>query len=247
MPEKEGAEEKTTKSVVNKKQKQMMGEEGYDVARDEGRVKPSKDKKFREYKLPFNGKINKPKSITNLTKLAKRNEFILEVVKNLYENKLRQILILSDRIEHLKTIEGLIETFYPDFSFGYYIGGMKQSKLDESANKRIILASYGMAAEALDIPSLNTLVMTTPRSEVEQSIGRILRKKNKKVKPLIVDIVDNLPSFVNQSKYRLRLYKKKEYYIEKKIYQENILKSTEDITYKAVKSNTVVTGEVDFI
>ena len=45
MPEKDGAEEKTTKSVVNKKQKQMMGEEGYDVARDEGRVKPSKDKK----------------------------------------------------------------------------------------------------------------------------------------------------------------------------------------------------------
>ena len=46
MPDKEGAQEKsTTKEVVNKKQKQMMGEEGYDVARDEGRVKPSKDKK----------------------------------------------------------------------------------------------------------------------------------------------------------------------------------------------------------
>ena len=39
MPDKEGAQEKsTTKEVVNKKQKQMMGEEGYDVARDEGRV-----------------------------------------------------------------------------------------------------------------------------------------------------------------------------------------------------------------
>jgi len=45
MPDKEGAEEKTIKSVVNKKQKQMMGEEGYDVARDMGRVRPSKDKK----------------------------------------------------------------------------------------------------------------------------------------------------------------------------------------------------------
>ena len=46
MPDKEGAEEKsTTKEVVNKKQKQMMGEEGYDVARDEGRVSPAKDKK----------------------------------------------------------------------------------------------------------------------------------------------------------------------------------------------------------
>ena len=196
-----------------------------------------KDKKFREYKLPFNGKINKPKSITNITKLCKRNEFIIEVIKKLYENEFRQILVLSDRIEHLKSLEGLIETFYPDFSYGYYIGGMKQSKLDESADKRIILASYGMASEALDIPSLNTLVMTTPRSEVEQSVGRIIRKKSKNVKPLIVDIVDNLPSFINQSKNRIRLYKKKEYYIEKRIYVENELKDTIDISN--IKISTV--------
>ena len=46
MPEKDGADDKkTTKSVVNKKSKQMIGEEGYDIARDMGRVKPSKDKK----------------------------------------------------------------------------------------------------------------------------------------------------------------------------------------------------------
>ena len=45
MPDKDGAEEKTTKSVVSKRQKQMMGEEGDDIARDMGRVRPSKDKK----------------------------------------------------------------------------------------------------------------------------------------------------------------------------------------------------------
>ena len=45
MPEKDGDEGKSTKSVVNKKQKQMMGEEGYDIARDMGRVRPSKDKR----------------------------------------------------------------------------------------------------------------------------------------------------------------------------------------------------------
>ena len=46
MPEKEGDDDKkSTKSVVNKRQKQMMGEEGYDIARDMGKVKPSKDKK----------------------------------------------------------------------------------------------------------------------------------------------------------------------------------------------------------
>ena len=47
MPDKEGSddEKKSTKSVINKKQKQMMGEEGYDIDRDMGRVRPSKDKK----------------------------------------------------------------------------------------------------------------------------------------------------------------------------------------------------------
>ena len=46
MPDQQGADDKkTTKEVVNKKQKQMMGEEGYDIARDEGRVSPAKDKK----------------------------------------------------------------------------------------------------------------------------------------------------------------------------------------------------------
>ena len=47
MPDKEGSddEKKSTKSVVNKKQKQMMGEEGYDIDRDMGKVRPSKDKK----------------------------------------------------------------------------------------------------------------------------------------------------------------------------------------------------------
>ena len=45
MPEKDGDEGKSTKSVVNKKQKQMMGEEGYDIARDMGRVPKTRDKR----------------------------------------------------------------------------------------------------------------------------------------------------------------------------------------------------------
>ena len=46
MPDKEGSddEKKSTKSVVNKKQKQMMGEEGYDQLRDQGRIRKTKGK-----------------------------------------------------------------------------------------------------------------------------------------------------------------------------------------------------------
>ena len=77
MPDKEGAQEKsTTKEVVNKKQKQMMGEEGYDVARDEGRVKPSKDKKDAT-SYPVSDEVRKTQ---------KKNEgpSALEIVKKKY-------------------------------------------------------------------------------------------------------------------------------------------------------------------
>ena len=62
MPEKEGDEGKSTKSVVNKKQKQMMGEEGYDIARDMGRVKPSKDKKDATT-MPVSDEVKKTQKV----------------------------------------------------------------------------------------------------------------------------------------------------------------------------------------
>ena len=73
-----------------------------------------------------------------------------------------------------------------------------------------------MASEALDIPELNTLVMTTPRKEIEQTVGRILRKIHE-VQPIIVDIVDQLPSFSKQGMLRRKFYKNNEYVI--KIYE----------------------------
>ena len=86
--------------------------------------------------------------------------------------------------------------------------------------KKVILASYSMASEALDIPTLNTLLMVTPRSSVEQSVG-ILRKNNYIIEPLIIDIVDCLKSFKRQSLIRKRLYRKMKFNIEEINYLDN--------------------------
>ena len=107
---------------------------------------------------------------------------------------------------------------------------MKQSKLDESAKCTVILASYGMASEALDIPELNTLIMATPRRNIEQSVGRILRKKDHVIQPLIVDIVDQLSSFNNQGMARRKFYKKLKYNIKLIDVEENQIVAEEDIT-----------------
>ena len=117
----------------------------------------------------------------------------------------RKILILSDRIEHLEVLKQMIDDI-DLWTCNFYIGGMKQSKLDESAESDIILGSYGMAAEGLDIPTLNTLILATPRREVEQAVGRILRKINLNIRPTIYDITDQLPSFIRQSSCRKKLY-----------------------------------------
>ena len=74
MPDKDGDDEKkSTKSVVNKKQKQMMGEEGYDIARDMGKVRSSKDKKDATTMPPSKEmrktqKVNKGPSALELVK-----------------------------------------------------------------------------------------------------------------------------------------------------------------------------------
>jgi superfamily II DNA or RNA helicase len=94
---------------------------------------------------------------------------------------------------------------------GYYIGGMKEQALKETESKMVVIATYAMAAEALDIKTLTTLIMATPKTDIEQSVGRILREKHSS--PIVVDIVDSHNTFKNQWRKRKTFYKKENYKI----------------------------------
>ena len=83
MPEKDGDEGKSTKSVVNKKQKQMMGEEGYDIARDMGRVRPSKDKKDATT-MPVSDEVKK-------TQKVNKGPSALDIVKKKYKGQIMKM------------------------------------------------------------------------------------------------------------------------------------------------------------
>jgi len=209
-----------------------------------------KDKDFREFKLPYTGEINRPKTLTKICKITKRNKFIANILKEIMQEDGRKILVLSDRVEHLELIKELIDK-KPFATSDYYIGGRKQKDLDDAEKCQILLGTFAMASEALDIPSLNTLIMVTPRREIEQSIGRILRKSDHPVQPLIIDIVDELKSFLRQSKYRKRFYKKSHYQIKIIEVNENKIISEEECTSetspikKPVKQANI--EEVDFI
>ena len=122
---------------------------------------------------------------------------------------------------------------------------MKQIDLDKTADQaHIILASYAMAAEGLDIPNLNTLFMVTSRKEVEQAVGRIIRKLDPKLPPIIYDIIDNIPCFVNQGRYRKKLYTKLNFKINT-IYVHNnvIIDSKKETTHELLRTKASLLPE----
>jgi len=169
------------------------------------------DREFNEVEYDFRGNPKYSTMITKLCAYNKRTDFILRVIADLIvENPENQIMVLAhnrsiltylyDGINHRKL-----------GTTGYYVGGMKQEQLKQTEEKQIVLATYAMASEGLDIKTLSTLIMVTPKTDIVQSVGRILRMKHEN--PIIVDIVDSHEIFQNQWIQRRRYYKKCNYRI----------------------------------
>lgn len=103
----------------------------------------------------------------------------------------RTVLIQSDRVDHLHELSELTKKRgVPGSDIGFYERGLTSSQREVIKKKRVIFATYQMTAEATDIPQLDTLVMATPKSDVRQIVGRILREHPGKNDPLVFDLVD---------------------------------------------------------
>ena len=167
------------------------------------------DEDFNEIVYDYRGNPLYSTMISKLCNYSHRSEFILKILENLYkENNEQQIMILGHNKCLLVYLFKAIEE--RNFaSVGYYVGGMKEIELKKSESKNIIIATYSMASEALDIKTLTTLIMATPKTDVTQSIGRILRTKHGN--PLVIDIIDTHEIFRNQWKKRLTYYRKQKY------------------------------------
>ena len=169
------------------------------------------DDEFNEVKLDFRGKPAYSSMIVKLCEYNRRSDFILQVITDmLHENPAQQIMILAHNKSLLKYLYDAI-VHRNLATVGYYLGGMKEQALKETEGKKIVIATYAMAAEALDIKTLTTLIMATPKTDIEQSVGRILREKHSD--PIVVDIVDTHDLFKNQWRKRKTFYKRENYKI----------------------------------
>ena len=175
------------------------------------------DDEYNEVELDFRGQTAASKMLSKICNYNRRSEFIIKVLKDmLVENPKQQIMIIASYKNILKYMYDAIN-HHNICTVGYYIGGMKEIALKESESKQVVLATFSMAAEGLDIKSLTTLFMITPMTNIEQSVGRILRQKHD-FAPIVVDIIDAHANFQRQWAKRKAFYKQQNY----KIIQTNI-------------------------
>ena len=175
----------------------------------------STDEAYTKTDFDYRGNPIRARLLNTITEYEPRTRYLIPAVKKAYDEK-RKTLILSDRRDHLLMWERLLkEAGASDVAF--YVGGMKQIALDKSEGAQILLGTYSMAAEGMNIPTLNTIVLSTPKSNVEQSVGRILRQKKdeRAFNPLIIDILDAPHDcFVSQFRKRHDYFKKCGYKIK---------------------------------
>lgn len=173
------------------------------------------DPDYSEAPLDWKNDVIMARLLGKVIDYKPRTHYIAKIIKAwIKEDEGRRILVLSERINHLEMFEQLLKPL--GVHIGYYIGGMKDEERDKSAaNARIILATYAMASEAMNIKTLNAVVLASPRKKVEQSTGRILRirPEQRNLEHRILDFIDSHDMYLGQWRKRHAYYKQCHYNI----------------------------------
>lgn len=165
------------------------------------------DPAYSKEEKMFGDKLNVTRMINNICDFVPRTRAIVDAVLEVLDQEPeRKVLILSDRRAHLGVLKSMFDE--AGIASGFYMGGMAQAELKASEALPVILGTFHISHEGLDIRGLDTLVLASPKSDVVQASGRILRDKpeERRHTPLILDVVDGFSIFHGQAKKRAAYY-----------------------------------------
>jgi superfamily II DNA or RNA helicase len=174
------------------------------------------DPKFNEIIYNSQGVMFTTLMVNKLTECEHRTRWLAEILKDILEEAPhRQVLVLTDRVQHTKDLLAALPDSLREAAAILSTDVKADKRAEFCSSKTILIATYAMCKEGFDVPTLNTLLMATPRPDIDQIVGRILRveKSARTTHPLILDIVD--PQFRRQFQERNALYKKRSYKVTK--------------------------------
>ncbi len=143
-----------------------------------------------------------------------RNSLIVAEIQKLSD---RNILILSDRIEHLNILYHMLDAkdIYSVLLHGGLSQKIQKAAIKEAQDARIILSTSSYIGEGIDFSHLDTIVFTMPVSfsgRVIQYLGRIGRRGQQCI---AVDFVDEFMPMLRASfAKRSKAYKNMGYVLE---------------------------------
>lgn len=169
----------------------------------------------------WNGKLSISKLINELCEDDERTVgIILHVDKLLREN--RHVMVLTHRKSHVDKMVSILQN--KGYSPLKLVGGQKKSDKvtqEQLENATVIIATFQYVRQALNVPHMDTLILTTPfgaYNDVEQSTGRILRSQDGKKVPEVYDVYDiDVGPSIGLAKKRRKAYRRLRYNILKDI------------------------------
>lgn len=153
------------------------------------------------------GTIVFSKLITNLSMDKKRNKLIMDI-SNMLDG---YTIIISERVDQLHYLDSNLPS---SICIDGKTPKKKREKLvDEfkSGKHKVLLASYSLVAEGLDVPMLENIIMASPVKDerlVIQSIGRCQRPYEGKKIANVYDLVDDVAVLERFLTKRKSVYKK---------------------------------------
>jgi superfamily II DNA or RNA helicase len=136
-----------------------------------------------------------------------RNALILELV--IAQCKVRaRVLVLTAFREHATELADTLEK--SGIPTQLLLGGKKSS----TGEHKCAVATYKLLELGYDDTTLDTLVLCTPKSSIQQTVGRVEREAPNKLVPLVFDIVDGNSMLQGMWKKRKSFYASRGFRLE---------------------------------
>ena len=169
------------------------------------KVEVLEDYPIESYCQP-DGMIDFGKMVTLLSQDERRNGIICAQVMHYHKMGKKQ-LVLCLRLDQIDYLKKLFSQY--GLKVNVITGRVKQKERDYGGD--VIIATYAIAKEGLDIPLLDVVHFTMPQKDksiVKQSAGRVERNYVGKPQPLVIDYVDmNIPYCLKAFEVRRRILK----------------------------------------
>lgn len=177
---------------------------------------------LQKEKYYMGGQMAYAEMLTFLSEDLNRNKLILDVLIGLLEEGRKKIILVSGLVDHCHKLKDALENSTLELKqpfkdkIAIMAGKSAESVKAKLPDTRIVLATYSLLEEGYDDPCLDTLILATPRSRIQQTVGRIERSHDGKLTPLVIDLVDSF------SVYPAMFYKRKKFYTSRGFSIKNV-------------------------